>query len=153
MLLRTFQVYHDIVPPTAHWRMALAERHGAVLKLMIMKVVKEKSIMGIDELQSAVVASTAARNMQARVSGFSPMQLVLGRENPLPGNLMDAMEHGYLHYQISDPLSIEDSFRGSLDIRRSAEQAFQWIQSNEALRRAATSRARLPKLEMLAQLW
>ena len=151
MLLRTFQVYHDIVPPTAHWRMALAERHGAVLKLMIMKVVKEKSIMGIDELQSAVVASTAARNMQARVSGFSPMQLVLGRENPLPGNLMDAMEHGYLHYQISDPLSIEDSFRGSLDIRRSAEQAFQWIQSNEALRRAATSRARLPKLEMLVE--
>ena len=128
--------------------MVLAERHGAVLKLMIMKIVKEKSIMGLDEMQSAVVASTASRNFQARVSGFSPMQLVFGRENALPGNLMDVMEHGYLHYQVADPLSVEDSFRRSLDIRRSAEQAFQWIQSNEALRRAATSRARLPKLEI-----
>ena len=37
--LQTFAVFHDMTPPTAHWRMALAERHGAVLKLMIMKVV------------------------------------------------------------------------------------------------------------------
>ena len=151
LVLKTFQVFHDIVPPTAHWRMALAERHGAVLKLMIMKVIKEKSIMGMGEMQSAVVASTASRNMQARVSGYSPMQLVFGKENFLPGNLMDAMEHGYLHYQPTDPTTMDDAFRRSLDIRRAAEEAFRWIQTNEALRRAATSKARLPKLEMLIE--
>ena len=97
MVLRAFQVYHDVVPPTAHWRMALAERHGAVLKLMVMKVIKEKSISGLDEMRSAVVASTAARNLQARVAGYSPMQLVFGKENPFPGNLMDTMENGYMH--------------------------------------------------------
>lgn len=105
MVLRSFQVYHDIVPPTAHWRMALAERHGAVLKLMLMKIVKEKTIIGLDEMQSAVVAATSARNLQARVSGYSPMQLVFGRENPIPGNLMDTLENGYMHFQLTDPMS------------------------------------------------
>eukprot|EP00435_Cladocopium_sp_Y103_P022595 s3351_g5.t1 len=151
MVLRAFQVYHDIVPPTAHWRMALGERHGAVLKLMIMRVIKEKSISGLDEVKSAVVASTAARNLQARVAGYSPMQLVFGKENPFPGNIMDTLENGYMHYQLADPLSVEDSFRRSLDIRRAAEEAFRWIQSSDALRRAATSRARLPKLETLVE--
>ena len=51
-LLRTFQVFHDMVPPTAHWRMAIAERHGAVLKLMLMKVIKEQSVAGIEEVQT-----------------------------------------------------------------------------------------------------
>eukprot|EP00438_Fugacium_kawagutii_P019634 Skav232807 [mRNA] locus=scaffold614:489248:497143:- [translate_table: standard] len=151
MVLKAFQVYHDIVPPTAHWRMALGERHGAVLKLMVMKVIKEKTIMGLDEMQSATVSATAARNLQVRLAGYSPMQRVFGRENPMPGNLMDVLENGHMNYQITDPATMEESFRRSLDIRQAAEQAFQWLQTNEALRRAATSKARLPKLETLVE--
>lgn len=101
-VLRTFQVYHDVVPPTAHWRMALAERRGAVLKLMIMKIIKEKTV-GLEEMKSAVTCATAARNYQARVSGFSPMQLVFGRETPVPGNLMDVLEKGHMMYHLTDP--------------------------------------------------
>lgn len=42
---------------------------------MIMKIVKEKTVIG---LESAVTAATAARNYQARVSGFSAIQLLFG---------------------------------------------------------------------------
>ena len=67
------------------------------------------------------------------------MQLVFGKENPFPGNLMETMENGYMHYQLADPLPVEDSFRRALDIRRAAEEAFRWIRASDALRRAATS--------------
>ena len=133
-VLRTFQVYHDIIPPTAHWRMALAERHGAVLKLMIMKIVKEKTVMGLEEMKSAVTCATAARNYQARVSGFSPVQLVLGRENPMPDNIMDVLEKGHMMYHLTDPMNVEDSMRRTLDIKRSAEEAFGWLQAHDALK-------------------
>ena len=68
-LLTTFGTFHEMVPPTAHWRMSLAERHGAVLKVLLMKIIKEQSIIGLQQLQMAVVAATAARNSQARIAG------------------------------------------------------------------------------------
>lgn len=40
-LLHSFAVFHVMVPLTAHWRMSRAERHGAVLKVFLMKVIKE----------------------------------------------------------------------------------------------------------------
>ncbi|CAK8989357.1 Uncharacterized protein SCF082_LOCUS1772, partial [Durusdinium trenchii] len=150
-VLRTFQVYHDVVPPTAHWRMALAERHGAVLKLMLMKIIKEKSVMGLEEMKSAAACATAARNYQARVSGFSPVQLVFGRENPIPGNLMDVLEKGHMMYHLTDPMNVEDSMRRTLDIKKAAEEAFGWLQAHDALKKAAASRARLPRLELLSE--
>ena len=150
-VLRTFQVYHDVVPPTAHWRMALAERHGAVLKLMLMKIIKEKSVMGLEEMKSAAACATAARNYQARVSGFSPVQLVFGRESPIPGNLMDVLEKGHMMYHLTDPMSVEDSMRRTLDIKKAAEEAFGWLQAHDALKKAAASRARLPRLELLSE--
>ena len=78
-ILRTFSVYPDMVPPSASWRMGLAERHGAVLKLMVMKIIKEKTVMGLEEVETTVAAAVAARNLQSRVSGFSPIQLIFGR--------------------------------------------------------------------------
>ena len=90
-LLKTFAVFHEMVPPTAHWRMSLAERHGAVLKVLLMKVIKETVVTGLEDLQSAVASVTASRNQQVRVAGYSPIQLVFGRDSTMPGNLMDAL--------------------------------------------------------------
>lgn len=76
-LLRTFAVFHDMVPPTAHWRMALSERHGAVIKLLVMKIIKEVTARGLDDLQTAVTAAVTARigrlewEDSARYSSFS----------------------------------------------------------------------------------
>eukprot|EP00435_Cladocopium_sp_Y103_P052462 s2050_g16.t1 len=67
-LLRASAVFHEMVPPTAHWRMSLAERHGAVLKVILMKMTKEQTILGLDDLQTAVVSACAARNRHARAA-------------------------------------------------------------------------------------
>ena len=149
-LLRRFAVYHDMVPPSAHWRMALAERHGAVLKVLLMKVIKELTIHGLDELQTAVVSVCASRNRQARVSGFAPIQLVFGKDTSLPENLMNTLA-GQLQFQLSRPSTVEESFVRANQIRKAAADAFQWMEANDALKRAAGSRSRLPKLELLTE--
>ena len=38
-LMRAYDVFHEMVPHSAKWRMGLAERHGAILKLLVMKTI------------------------------------------------------------------------------------------------------------------
>ena len=99
--------------------------------MMLMKIIKEKSVMGLEEMKSAAACATAARNYQARVSGFSPVQLVFGRENPIPGNLMDVLEKRHMMYHLTDPMNVEDSMRRTLDIKKAAEEAFGWLQAHD----------------------
>lgn len=61
-MLKAFAVMHEVVPPTAHWRMALAERHGAVLKLMMMKMVNEVSANNINDMRMVLSSAITARN-------------------------------------------------------------------------------------------
>lgn len=56
-----------------------------------MKMTKEQTILGLEDLQTAVVSACASRNRHARVAGFSPIQLVFGKDRSIPTNLMDAM--------------------------------------------------------------
>ena len=149
-VLKTFAVMHEVVPPTAHWRMALAERHGSVLKLMMMKIINQVSATNMDDMKMVVSSAVAARNQQARVSGFSPLQLVFGKDVSIPPNLMMAME-GQLKYHMAVPTDVEDAFRRASNVRAAAVDAFRWLETNEALRRAAGSRARLPRLELLTE--
>ena len=149
-LLRTFGVFHDMVPPSASWRMGLAERHGAVLKVMLMKMIKERTIIGLEEMQTAVVAATTARNLQTRVAGYSPMQLIFGKEVSVPGNLMEAIA-GQFHFKVSQPQTMDEAHHRAASIRRAATEAYQWLEANEALKKAAGSRARLPRMELLVE--
>ena len=41
-----FSVVHEVVPEGAKWRMGQAERHGAIIKLMMMKMVKGLGLNG-----------------------------------------------------------------------------------------------------------
>ena len=149
-LLRTFAVFHDLVPPTAHWRNSLAERHGAVLKILIMKIIQEQTVIGLEEMRTATTSAVCSRNMQARVSGFSPVQLVFGRDLSCPSNLMD-MIAGHLQFTYSPPAGTEEAFRRAASIRKAAQDAYVWMEANETLRRAAGSRSRIPKLELLTE--
>ena len=116
-----------------------------------MKIIKEQSIVGLGQLQMAVIAAAAARNSQARVSGFSPTQLVFGKDTSMPTNLMEALAG-----QISLPACTADITRGFLLSEparsgKAASDAFQWMEASDALKKAAGSRARLPKLELLTE--
>lgn len=46
---------------------------------------------------------------------------------------------------------MDDAYRRASNVRAAAVDAFRWLETNEALRRAAGSRARLPRLELLTE--
>ena len=48
-----------------------------ILKLLVMKTIYAVTAKGYSETKECVVAATAARNRQARISGFSPTQIDL----------------------------------------------------------------------------
>ena len=74
------------------WSNGLVERHNAVLGMTVSKVMKDVSC----QLEVAVALSVSAKNCLKNVYGFSPNQLVLGR-NPNYLNNFDnelpALEH------------------------------------------------------------
>ena len=148
-LLRAFDIQHEIVPPTAKWRMGLAERHGAILKLLVMKTVETTTAKGYAETKECVLAAVAARNRQMRVGGFSPAQIVLGKDMVIPSSLLQQLSSGHFRYVINQDLAFDDARRRNEEIRYAASQAFIWADGHETLRKAINSRSRHPRLEML----
>ena len=148
-MARSYNIFHDIVPPTAKWRMGLAERHGAVLKLLIMKTIVEVTAKGFREVSECVLSAVAARNRQVRVGGFSPTQIVLGKDVAISSSLLEQLEKGHFKYVINQDLSFDAARRRSEQIRQAAEAAFLWADSNETLRKALNSKSRAPRMEMI----
>ncbi|CAE7216981.1 psaC [Symbiodinium sp. CCMP2592] len=148
-LLRAFDVQHEMVPPTVKWRMGLAERHGAVLKLLVMKTVKTTTAKGYSETKECVLAAVAARNRQMRVGGFSPAQIVLGKDVAIPAALLQQISSGHFRYVLNQDLAFDEARRRNEEIRYAASQAFIWADGHETLRKAINSRSRHPRLEML----
>ena len=69
----------------APWSNGINERHNAILGDMILKVMKDRKC----SLPIAVVWSVSAKNSLANVYGYSPNQLVFGR-NPSFPSLLDS---------------------------------------------------------------
>ena len=93
-----FGVMHEVVPEGAKWRLGHAERHGAILKVMIMKMVKSHTLNGIDEVRMAVTAACAAKNRLLNHGGVSPMQAVTGKNLMIPTSLMDQIASGRMKF-------------------------------------------------------
>ena len=70
----------------AHWQQGTAERHGGVWKEMFARVCDELSAEAF-EVPMCVAAVNAAHNQLRRVSGYSPSQIIWGREPDTPGEL------------------------------------------------------------------
>ena len=148
-LMRAYDVFHEMVPPSAKWRMGLAERHGAILKLLVMKTIYAVTAKGYSETKECVVAATAARNRQARISGFSPTQIVLGKDVAIPSSLLEQLHKGHFKYVLNQDLSFDEARHRNEQIRQAAAHAFIWMDGHETLRKALNAKSRSPKMEML----
>lgn len=67
-----FAVQHDLIPDQAKWRLGHVERHGAIAKIMIMKMVAELNIVDLGEMKMAATAALAAKNRLINEGGVSP---------------------------------------------------------------------------------
>ena len=135
-VLKAFDVHHEVVPPSAKWRMGLVERHGAVLKLLTMKIMVATTARGFAEVSQCLITATSARNRQVRVGGFAPTQIVLGKDVAISSSLLQQLESGHFRYVVNQDLAFDAARRRNEQIRQAAEQTFIWADGNETMRKA-----------------
>ena len=148
-ITRLLDFRHEVVPPSAKWRQGQVERHGAIVKLMMMRVIHAQQIRGLELIRLAATACFAAKNRLSNKMGLSPLQAVTGRNTTLPHSVMEQLGSGHVRFAVDEELDVKDSLRRAERIRAAAVDSFHWIDSNEVLRRALHARSRPPKLEMI----
>jgi len=55
------------------------ERHGGLLKAMVIRVIAELQLVGKEAIQHVLTQSVMTKNSLSRVRGFAPSQWVLGK--------------------------------------------------------------------------
>ena len=111
------------------WSNGLCERHNAVLADLIVKAKREYNI----STKAALPWAISVKNTLTNVYGFSPNQLVFGRNPNLPETMINRLPAG------NDCVSYLKEVLTSL---HSARQGFVQQQSSERLRRALARKTR-----------
>ena len=137
-----FGVQHEILPDGAKWRLGHAERHGAVLKIMIMKMVKSHTLKGLEDIRMAAGAAVAAKNRLTNNGGASPLQAVTGKQSLIPASLMTQICSGKMKFVVNQEIDREEALRKGERIRQAAVEAFMWVDAHQSLRRALASKSR-----------
>ena len=146
-----FGVVHEVVPEGAKWRSGQAERHGAIVKLMIMRMTKEMSLKGVADMRKAAIAAFSAKNRICNRGGVSPLQAVTGRNSMLPGSLMEQLTSGQVRFRYNEAVNRSEAIAKGERIRAGAVAAYHWLDAHESLRRALSSRSRPPALEAIKE--
>ena len=130
----------NINPTSTKWKSGLAERHGSILKLILLKMVHELSLTKEGDLRKALAMAVQAKN---RLS----LQVVQGRDMVLPSSLVEQVDRAEIKFATNSKiLEIkEQDFMEKL--RKEAAAAFHWLRSHERLRMALNSRSRPPHLK------
>ena len=144
-------VLHENVPEGAKWRLGHAERHGGILKLMLLKMVKGLALDGLDDVRTAVTAACAAKNRLCNHGGISPLQAVTGRNSVIPASLMTQICSGKMKFVLNQDLDREECLRRAERIRQGAIESFHWLDAHQSLRRALATKSRPPRLELLKE--
>ena len=62
----------DPVATEAQWKNGAAERHGSILKIMMMKVMEETNVLDYEQMKTVLVQCVCAKNRLARRCGVPP---------------------------------------------------------------------------------
>ena len=115
----------------APWSNGLVERHNDIIGLAVAKILEDFNC----SVEVALCWSVNAKNSLQNVHGFSPYQLVFGRNPNLPSALSDKLPA--LEGVTSSQLVAEQ-----LNALHKARQEFIQLESSEKLRRALRSKTR-----------
>lgn len=113
------------------WSNGINERHNAILGNMIEKIIDDTGC----SLQVAVASAVSSKNALANVYGFSPNQLVFGKNPNFPSNLTDKLPalETPCHSQVVNQ---------KLSAIHAARRAFIKTESSERIKRALRHQTR-----------
>ena len=122
----------------ASWTRGLVESHGADVRSMVEKMVRD-GVPDDMSVQSLFDKASSAKNMMSRIRGCSPSRWFLATQPRIPESLVidDEDEDHVPHKDI--PESQDDEFARSV-------RAFISVDTDQRLRRAAVSASRPDRL-------
>jgi hypothetical protein len=123
----------------AHWQNGKIERHGAILKEMMKKTIQQTEASGEEELTWLGIEITGAKNSLIREHGFSPSQLLFGREPRYYGEIVRNGEPCSFHFEVGNSGS---QVARRMRFRYNARQSFVQAQASEMLNRTARNKTR-----------
>ena len=127
--------FFDSAAKASPWQLGQVERHGAIWKAVMKKIIWSEQLSGKEAMLHATSACNAAKNSLVRKGGFSPMQWVLGRNMRLPADLTDDSEAVRLG-AMALSMTPSSRFYQKSKLRFTAREAFVQVSNSEALKRA-----------------
>ena len=127
----------------AHWQHGKIERHGQTVKDMMKRIVQQSNIKGPLEMSWAAIEACGAKNSLVREHGFSPNQLLFGKEPRCYGEIEENGEPCAFHFDVGDGAS---QVAKRMKYRHQARQAYIESQASQMLNRTARNKTR-PWLE------
>ena len=126
-----------------HWQQGRVERHGRHWKEILNRVMDDLSVLQKDELELAVIATNSAKNELTKIHGFSPAQMVFGRNPKTLEELPDIGREDEVTITSPDLRRQRETA-----IRAGAKAAFFRAQADGKLRRALLQRSRVSQDEV-----
>ena len=83
-MLEQMAIPSTVTGAHAPWQLAIGERHGEILGVMIQAVVEEHSVEGYRAMKTALAAAVMAKNATVTREGYTPNQRVFGVEQRWP---------------------------------------------------------------------
>lgn len=123
----------------AHWQHGKVERHGSILKDMLSKVAHQIDGKNFKQLQWMVDEVVMAKNSLIREHGFSPSQLLFGKEPRSFGEVEENGQACSMHPSVGDKGS-QVAIR--MRMRCEARHAFVKAQANQMLQQTVRNRTR-----------
>ena len=134
-------------PTSAKWKAGLAERHGAILKLIFLRMIHELVLNKESSLSYALAMAVQAKNRLMRRCGKSPIQVVQGRDQVAPSSLLEQVDRAEVRFASNSQILENEEHQSMERMRQEAAAAFHWLDSHERLRMALNSRSRPPHLK------
>eukprot|EP00435_Cladocopium_sp_Y103_P017847 s883_g4.t1 len=124
----------------ASWQLGKVEVHGGLFAQVLDRVLAERAPSTKEEWLDCV-RHCHVKNATIQTHGFTPSQVVFGKNPDLPGELLNEPSN-----VVANTASLlEDSVEKAQAIRRSAKLAILELQDSKAMRRALSARPRAAK--------
>ena len=114
-LCNLYDICLNALPTSAKWKNGTAERHGAILKLILLKMVHEMSLSKEADLKFALAMAVQAKNVV------------------IPSSLIDQVDKGEIRFATNSQLAMQQEQQKMERMRREAGAAFHWLDSHERL--------------------
>ena len=130
----------SIIAAGAHWQLGKTEVHGGLFAKVLSRVLEERSPQTKEEWLDCV-RHCHIKNSTIQTHGFTPSQVVFGKNPEIPGELLNEPQH----VVPCTASLLEDSVERAQSIRYSAKKAILEMQDDRSMRRALAARPRLAR--------